>query len=194
MMNVREITPKDYDAIAELEQIKWGDEAATHEQIKLRAEKFSLGSILVETADGTIVGYAAAQLVNSLSTKSWSKQTDNGNIVGTHQEDGQLAYGVGMSGIKNGVADAIIGHYYEMFIASGRCSSLCLGSRLPGFSKWHAKNKGDIKQYLANESGGLSRDPELRLYQQNGFNFLWEIEDYFPDQASLDYGAMIVRR
>ena len=97
-------------------------------------------------------------------------------------------------GARYGVGGMVIDYYYHAFIKTGKCSLLCLGSRLPGFSKWSASNNQDIKNYLSINHNGFSRDPELRLYQKNGFQLLWSIDGYYPDEDSLNYGAMIVRR
>lgn len=197
-MNIRQMKISDITQVQSIEQTAWGDSAATYEQIKKRFKIFPTGSVVIENEAGKLVGYAAAQLVNEISTKSWAEQTDNGFITHTHVPKGQIAYGVSMSalpeGAKYGVGSIVIQHYYEIFISSGLCSVLCLGSRLPGYSKWYEKNQGNIKSYLSHATSGFSRDPELRLYQKNGFQLLWEIEGYYPDRDSLDYGAMIVQR
>ncbi len=197
-MTIRTLLLKDIPEVVNIEHAAWGIAAATAEQIQQRSRTFSMGSIVVETGSGKLIAYAAAQLVNQISTKSWAEQTDNGMITNTHKQSGQIAYGVSMSalpeGAKYGIGAAIIGRYYEIFIKSGRCSTLCLGSRLPGFKQWHIKTQGDIKSYLNQTHKGFSRDPELRLYQKNGFQLLWEIKEYYPDPASLDYGAMIAFR
>ncbi|TMP81610.1 hypothetical protein CWB73_06895 [Pseudoalteromonas phenolica] len=193
-MIVRTMNLEDIKKVREVELAAWGEEAATDEQITQRSLTFPMGSVVVEDENGVIVGYAASQLVDHISTKSWAKQTDNGFITKTHRPDGQLAYGVSMSGVKNGVGAAVISYYHDIYIKSGLCSILCLGSRLPGFQAWHNRTKKDIKSYLSDQVGGLSRDPELRLYQKNGFQFLWAINGYFSDAKSLDYGALIVRK
>lgn len=195
---IRTMKAEDVNQVLEIEQVAWGKAAATVDQIKQRSSVFPEGSIVAEDENGKIIGYASAQLVQSISTKSWDKQTDNGYITNTHYPDGQIAYGVGMSalpeGAHYGVGAHVIAHYHDIFIKTKRCSILCLGSRLPGFKRWHKKNHGDIKMYLAQESGRYSQDPELRLYQRNGFKLLWEVSNYFNDPDSLDYGAIIIRR
>ncbi|MEH6444295.1 MAG: hypothetical protein V7784_10380 [Oceanospirillaceae bacterium] len=197
-MIIRTMTEQDIEKVNAIEKTAWGDSAATFNQIRERMEIFPEGSIVAEIKTGKLIGYASSQLVNQISNKSWAAQTDNGTIKQTHLDGGSIAYGVSMSalpeGAKYSVGAAIIQHYYNIFIKSKRCSVLCLGSRLPGFNRWQLENKGDIKQYLEQSFGGYSRDPELRLYQKNGFQLLWEISNYYPDTASQDYGAMIVQR
>jgi hypothetical protein len=197
-MIIRKMNEQDIEGVAAIEAVAWGESAATLDQICDRMKVFPEGSIVAQTSEGKLIGYASSQLVNQISNKSWDMQTDNGSIKATHLDDGTIAYGVSMSalpeGAKYSVGAAIIQHYYDIFIKSKRCSVLCLGSRLPGFHRWKQENNGDIKQYLAQSFGGFSRDPELRLYQKNGFQLLWEIPGYYPDVDSQNYGAMIVQR
>lgn len=195
---IRTMTENDIDTVVLIEQIAWGEAAASKEQIQQRFSVFPEGSVVAENEDGKLIGYASSQLVAQISTKSWNEQTDNGYITNTHVPNGQIAYGVSMSALPEaasyGVGAHVINHYHDIYIKSQRCSVLCLGSRLPGFRRWREKYQSDIKAYLIQESGGLSKDPELRLYQKNGFQLLWEIPEYFDDPDSLDYGAMITRR
>jgi len=189
---------EDIEAVANIERVAWGESAATLEQISMRARTFAEGSIVAQDATGKLVGYASSQLVDQISTKTWAAQTDEGTISSTHTPSGSIAYGVSMSALPEAanysIGSLIIRHYHQIYIASGRCSLLCLGSRLPGFKRWHRETQGTIKKYLAQTFNGYSRDPELRLYQKNGFQLLWEIEDYYPDEDSRNFGAMIVQR
>ena len=196
-MKIRTINEDDIREVADIEQRVWGEEGATADQIAARMNTFPLGSIVAELPNGELAGYAVAQFVSHISTGSWADQTDNGMIAKTHRPDGAIAYGVNMSvppeGARYGISGAVINYYYDEFITKGKCSLLCLGSRLPGYRRWHEKYGGSIRNYLSLTSKGLSIDPELRLYQKNGFRLLWSIPDYFPDNASMNYGAMIGR-
>lgn len=197
-MHIRKMTPGDVASVAEVERTAWGDAAASPETIRGRADVFPDGSI-VAVEKGRIVGYAAAQLTTQISTKSWADQTDQGAIRRSHAPEGRLAYGVSMSALPGvsgeGVARHVIGHYAEVFLGTGRCSALCLGSRLPGFLRWSASagTSGNLSDYVHPSPDGRVRDPELRLYAKNGFKVLWELPGYFPDPDSCDHGAMIVR-
>lgn len=194
-MKIRAMKSNDISAVAELEQIVWGDEAANVRQISQRLMTFPEGSIVGVRGDGKIVGYAVSQLVNHISTKSWAEQTGDGEIAKTHIPDGQIVYGVNMSGQHHGMGQAVIEYYYNTFVVSGRCNLLCLGSRLPSFRQWKKTNSGGIKRYLSEKKrGGFSIDAELKLYQKLGFEALWELEDYFPDPKSLNYGVMIIKK
>lgn len=197
-MIIRQIQETDFAQVQELENVVWGGEGASIEQIESRWRTFPQGSIVAELNTKKIVGYAVAQRVNQLSASSWSEQTDQGMITETHREDGIIAYGVNMSVLKKvaslKISHSIIDHYHKIFIREGRCSILALGSRLPGFAKWKLRTSGTVRQYLCELSGSRSIDPELRLYQKNGFELLWEIPGYFPDEDSGNYGAMIIQR
>lgn len=196
-MKVRTIQPSDIAAVAEVEAIAWGKNAATPETIARRALVFEKGSIVV-LDDDRIVGYAAAQLTDHISTESWGAQTDNGQIAASHKPHGTIAYGVSMSarpGVPGkGIAHHVIRHYAQIFLGGG-CLALCVGSRVPGFAKWAAdRNDASLGEYLVQLPDGRFRDPELRLYASNGFGILWEMPDYFPDEKSAGHGAMMVRR
>jgi len=195
-MKVRPLEPQDVCLAAEVEQVAWGDAAASMETIAGRARVFAPGSIVVEQ-DGRVVGYAAAQLTDHLSTLSWADQTDEGRIAQTHIPDGKLAYGVSMSarpGVGGaGVAAEVVGYYAKLFLGGG-CRALCVGSRLPGYRRW-AQDRTDaaLGTYLSRGESGEPRDPEMRLYARLGFRLLWEMPGYYPDPESGGHGAMMVR-
>lgn len=195
-MNVRTMRPTDVPAVAAVEQIAWGESAATAETIARRAAVFEKGSIVVLEGD-EIVGYAASQLTDHISTGSWAEQTDDGQIAGSHMPCGTLAYGVSMSakpGVAGkGVAYHVIGHYAEMYLGGG-CQALCVGSRVPGYAKWLVANPaGTLADYLRPMDDGRSRDPEVRLYNSGDFRVLWGLPGYYPDPKSDGHGAMMIR-
>lgn len=195
-MKTRTIRPTDIQAVADVEDIAWGANAASIETIIRRAEVFERGSIVVLEGE-QIVGYAASQLTDHISTADWATQTDNGQIATTHKPEGRVAYGVSMSarpGVSGkGVAHHVVAYYADLYLGSG-CSAMCVGSRVPGFAKWkEARPNGTLKAYLATGDDGRPRDPELRLYAANGFNLLWEMPGYYPDEKSGGHGAMLFR-
>lgn len=194
-MKVRQVKKEDYEGIAKLEEIVWGEGAASVNVIESRHSVFPEGSIVVVDRNNVIVGYAAVQRVNRVCADSWFEQTDNGFIRSTHSANGHIVYGIGMSGNRYGVSDLLIDHVYQKFISSGECYMIALGSRLPGFSAWKDKSKHNIKEYIqSRREDGYSIDPELLLYQKHGFEVLFEIPNYFPCDESLGYGSLIVRR
>lgn len=196
-MFVRTIQPSDVHAAAEVETIAWGQNAAPPEMIARRASVFEPGSIVV--LDGSaIVGYAAAQLTDHISTSSWNVQTDGGLIETTHRPCGKVAYGVSMSarpGVSGkGVAHHVIQHYAQLFLGQRGCCAMCVGSRVPGFAAWQSANPNNtLRDFVIPNDDGRYRDPELRLYAQGGFRLLWELADYYPDDKSLGHGAMMIR-
>lgn len=195
-MRVRTIRPADVAEVAEVEAIAWGSNAATPETIARRASVFEQGSIVVLDGD-QIVGYAASQLTDYISTASWGVQTDDGQIEGSHRPNGAIAYGVSMSarpGVSGkGVAYHVIKEYTRMYLGGG-CRAMCVGSRVPGFARWSEKqSQAALKDYVQPGPDGRFRDPELRLYAGNGFSLLWEMPDYYPDDKSAGHGAMMIR-
>jgi hypothetical protein len=194
-MHIRQFNPADLGAVLGIETAAWGSEAANAEQIMARATVCPEGSIVAEHLNGDIVGYAAAQRVNQLSTQSWATVTDNGCITTSHKPEGKIAFGVGMSVLSTaarfGVSGAIIKRYAEIFVGQGDCQSMALGSRLPGFSRWTQQHGGTVQDYLGHARKGLSIDPELCLYEKAGFHLMWPVAEYFPDAKSCNWGAII---
>lgn len=197
-MQILPIEDKDVSEVAGLEAEVWGAAAASADQIRGRVVIFREGSLIARLTDGRIAGYVVVQRVDHISTGSWVQQTDDGRIAATHRPEGRLIYGVNLSvlpeGARYGVSGALIEHCYQVFVAKGPCMAICLGSRLPGFARWARSNGRDIRGYLARRTSNFTSDPELRIYEKNGFRLLWEMEDYFEDPDSLNYGAMIMRR
>lgn len=196
-MTIEPIREQDVAEVVALDRKVWGEAAASPQQIQSRAATFPEGSLVLRLSSGRIVGYAVVQRVAHLSTGSWDEQTDGGLIARTHRPDGRLIYGVNLSvlpeGARHGASRALIDHVYETFVARGPCAGIGLGSRLPGFARWARDNGSDVRRYLALRTGGLARDPELRIYEKNGFRLLWELPQYFEDPASLNHGALILR-
>lgn len=198
MASIRNFEPQDLDAVLAVERAAWGEGAADRDQILSRHAVFAPGSIVVTDDGGGVVGYAAAQKVDALSLGDWSAQTDRGLIAATHRRHGAIAYGVGMSALPEaahrGAARMIIAHYRDLFLGVEACRLLSLGARAPGYARWRAENGGrSFADYLAATRNGYAIDPELRLYQKNGFRICWPLPGYFPDPDSEDYGVMIIR-
>ena len=179
-MHIRQFQEKDLNAVCEIETIAWGNEgAASAEQIMTRARICPEGSIVAEHLNGEVVGYAAAQRVEQLSTASWDQVTDGGCLRRSHIAGGPIAFGVGMSVLPSaarfGVSGAIIRSYAQVFVRDGGCHLLALGSRLPGHRRWRQQFGGTIRQYLDLQRKGFSVDPELCLYEKAGFRLMWPV-------------------
>ena len=71
-----------------------------------------------------------------------------------------------------------------------------LGSPMPGLRRHLERNPGASPlAYARSTRGGLPLDPQLRYYHGKGFNELVAVvPDYFPHEASCDYGAVIKTR
>lgn len=194
-MHIRTMKMSDIEAVIAIENQVWGAGGASAGQIRSRQEICPEGSVVAEHINGEIAGYAAAQRISSLGQQTWAQVTDNGTLRTTHVPDGPIAFGVGMSVLPQaarfGVSGLIIQHYARTFIAEGGCQLMTLGSRLPGYARWKEQHGGSVQAYLDTSRRGRSVDPELCLYQKAGFGLLWPVRSYFPDPASLDWGAII---
>ncbi|KAB7613624.1 hypothetical protein F9L33_09605 [Amylibacter sp. SFDW26] len=194
-MKIRQFISNDLAEVVNIEKTVWKEEAANEDQIMSRHQTCCEGSVVAETNNGEIVGYAAAQRVSQLSNSPWAVVTDDGFIKETHQVEGKIAFGVGMSVLQSvarfNVSGLIVQKYAQTFVSEGGCHLMALGSRLPGYSRWHEQFGKSVQVYLDQARKGYSIDPELYLYQRAGFKLLWPVEDYFNDPQSLNLGAMI---
>ncbi|HAS8547046.1 hypothetical protein LZU85_02245 [Vibrio sp. IRLE0018] len=193
-MRVTQFSLNRTEEVVALEKRVWGAQGATKELVLSRFETFPRGSVIALDDKDRVVGYAAVQKVSHICADSWYQQTDNGLSIKTHLSNGHILYGIGMAGEQCGVGSSMIEYVYSAFIQTGECALLALGSRVPGYRNWFNKTGESVRSYIQQKrSDGFSIDPELFLYQKNGFEILYEISEYFDCDKSLNNGVMIIK-
>lgn len=198
---IRKATISDIDGMVMLEKKIWGGEGADEEKIKARIRTFPSGN-LIALYDNNVVGYTSFQYVNDVVNGpafTWSEITDNGRTEKSHKPNGPFSYGINLSvhpsmnGLK--VAEGLILHGLADMIRNNKKGGL-IGSRIPGFAKYH-KHHPDIKieEYIAlRRHNNKLRDPELAIYEDDGFAPIKILPEYFPDPASLNYGILVYHK
>ena len=200
---IRMFEPPDLIQVREIERHAWESEAASREMIMSRHEVFPEGSIVAEDEKtGLVFGYVVVQRTDQFTNDSWSVQTDHGKIVNTHRPNGRVVYGVNMSMLgtyaHTKTGRAFLDHIHEYFVVHGDAQSFSLGSRMPFFKKWAAKQGNANTDQLAQEYWKLTRtsgkyqDGEIQYYRERGFRPVSLIQDYFPDEGSHNYGVHMV--
>lgn len=129
-----------------------------------------------------------------MSCQNWDEISSNGTLAG-HDESGEYAFGVDLSvspdSQGNNVSERLIS---TSFLISGILAGkkgVFLGSRIPSYHKY--ADKMSIEDYvLGKNRDGKTRDPEIRLYQSNGFRIVKIIPGYMEDPDSLDYGVLML--
>lgn len=127
----------------------------------------------------------------ALRTESWEKTSGNGTLA-THQPHGDCAFGLDLSVTPGAVAgDQLIEMGILSAVVLANKKGVFLGSRAPGYLKY-CKKKGpiSIEEYIG-FGGGRNHDPEIRLYQSEGFRIIRVVPGYMEDPDSLDYGILM---
>lgn len=196
VFEVRTATLDDVDNILKLDNEVWTDFPASRDMIESRIRIFQEGNF-VAVHRGEIVGYLSLQFIDydleSHPTFSWNEITDNGTFQSSHNLAGQYMYGAGMTVSPRfqrfGIATRLIFAGWSLIVRYNKKGCL-LGSRMPGYAV--VKQQYSPEDYLAlkKADGGLY-DPELRLYQNDGFSIIGLLPKYENDPPSCDYGVLI---
>ena len=194
---VRNATLDDVNGILDLEQETWPFFPANREKVESRIQTFPEGSFVVTLSNGEIVGYLSLQFINydleNPKASSWDEMTDCGTIRKSHLIDGAYIFGVGMSVSPRyqnmGIATRLFFATWAIGVGYNRRGCM-LGSRMPGYAD--VKDRYSPEQYvqLRREDGKLF-DPELRLYEGDGFRLICLLPNYENDPPSCDYGVLV---
>lgn len=145
-------------------------------------------------ADSVIIGTLSMIHIDekeAQKTTSWEEMSGFGTLS-THHDDGDCAFGLDLSVNPNaqgiGAGDRLIRAGLLISAIHANKKGVFLGSRVPRFHKW--ANKMSIEDYVFGKNG-KTRDPEIRLYQSEGFQVVRIIPGYMEDPESLDYGVLM---
>ena len=195
-MKTRRATLEDVDEIIEVEKRAWPEGgAATKEQFISRIKTFPEG-VIVAVEENKIAGVVVGELINYnyLSKKNicWADITDKGNITKSHNPKGDALFGVDLSVDpdfqKKGVGKKLLLEIGRLAVKNNLRAGI-LGARMPHYHKYSKKVKPEeYINYCDNE--GKLIDPELRFYKKAGVKFLKVVENYYPDEESLNYGVL----
>lgn len=178
----------------------WGD--LVPEKYIWTLEKIS--SQLNTCPDLLYCGFVNERMVGTLSmmlihesiakgSKSWEKTTANGTLQ-SHDPTGDCIFGADLSVSPNyqgmAVAEAIMDKAFLLSVVLSNRKGSFLGSRIPRYHK--LANRMSVEDYVFGEKrDGKTRDPEIRLYQSEGFQLIKIIPDYMEDPESLNYGVLM---
>lgn len=144
--------------------------------------------------DNTIIGTLSMIHIDEKEAKNttdWEKISGFGTLS-THQNDGDCAFGLDLSVNPNaqgiGAGDRLIRAGLLISAIHANKKGVFLGSRVPRFYKW--AKKMSIEDYVFGKNG-KTLDPEIRLYQKEGFQIVKIVPGYMEDPNSLDYGVLM---
>ena len=206
-MTIRRATLDDLDGIMHVEK-SWPEPArAPQEKFIARLERFPEG-FLVATHENNIVATLTACLTNydpdhPERLSNWQTVTNDGYLYeGQSTKENNSLYIVSgvvakdYSGSEDLFSESMLMQYA---LAKDLGLEYMLGGAvLPGYSR-HLKKHQEVSaaEYVMTTKAGKPIDPLLCKYHQIGFKVPDErhvIKNYFPDDASKNYAAIVVRQ
>ncbi|MFC1599083.1 GNAT family N-acetyltransferase [Patescibacteria group bacterium] len=194
----RQATLEDVDAIFELDQRVWTEIGfpGTRDMFVSRIETFPEGNV-VAVINGKVVGYLCNQLIDydidNPKPFTWNEITDNGYLAKTHKPGGQYEYGAALTvdpDFQNqGLAVQLFMKAWEIGVKFN-VKACILGCRIPGYRD--VSNRYSVEEYIKlRRDDGKLYDPELRLFESDGFRVLIPLPEYETDPASCNYGVLV---
>ncbi len=151
-------------------------------------------TIYCATKNGVVVGTMSAIYLNehdALNAETWEITSADGTFL-THNKNGDSAFGLDLSVLPSAqgkdVGDQLVEKSILFFVILSGKKGVFLGSRVPGFRKRSATTT--IEDHVFGKNG-RSRDPEVRMYQNDGFNVIRIIPGYMEDPDSCNYGVLM---
>jgi len=196
LFKIRNANLSDVDEILALDHEVWPDFPATRDMIKSRIEVFPEGNF-VTLYKGKIVGYLCLQFINydleNHPSFTWNEITDNGTLRNSHSISNEYMYGLAMSVSPRfqdvGIGTRLIFAGWSLIVRYNKRGCM-LGSRIPGYASVQSQYTPEQYMQLKREDGKLL-DPELRLYENDGFKIVGLLPNYENDPQSCDYGVLV---
>jgi hypothetical protein len=211
-LNLRQASLDDIDAIMEVEK-NWGEEGRADVSVFIsRLTKFPQGCFIAfdDAADKPVATITCCPAVydgKDLSQyASWNKATNLGVFSDDLTSDRPFSHGENALYIASGVIDEIYrgADIFAPLVSAivQRAEQLNLdfviaGAVIPGYKRYCEKyGKASAAEYVFMRRGSSLADPLLSMYEKIGFhvpNAEHVKAEYFPDDASLNYAALVVR-
>lgn len=198
--HARTASLNDLPLLLKLEAEVWPEHARASEQtLKQRIESFAEGFFIAENENGIIGSiitcpyhYESSDLSNY---RSWQQVAEH-----TKTTPGNALYIV--SGTSKPVSDADLMFETGLNLVQKLAQKLnkqfiTAGALLPGFGRFLKKYpQTSAEEYAFTQRRGKYVDPLIERYRRHGFTIPSKehvIADYFPDEASLNYSAIVVK-
>ena len=194
-VQVRFLQPQDINVLMVLERKKWNQEQAASEADVL--QRIAAHPQLCIGAFSTQTGEALASLFMKpitpeqlLDARTWADCADATASAAPHAS--QALFGISLSSVDSAAVEALF-EFVWPYALKGGWRHIYLGSPVPGLARWQQANPDQpVEAYVFAKRSGLPRDPQLRYYWGKGFKRIVACKpNYFPHEASLDYGAVI---
>ncbi|MEM7100002.1 MAG: hypothetical protein AAF541_17175 [Pseudomonadota bacterium] len=203
-LSMSRVTEETWHHVLELE-LEWPEsQRASPETLAKRFAKYPDGFLLAwheQTAAGLLTFVPVKYSSDDLSGfESWDQVTNGGDLHWPVEKANALYIVSGL--VRSGYHDK---HIFEFGVSevAGLAKQLgydyvLAGARIPGYRRFFEKH-GPIAahEYAALEHRGRLRDPLLQMYRALDFNVpnANHIKaDYYPDESSMDHGALVVHQ
>jgi predicted metal-dependent hydrolase len=193
-IHVRFLKKSDVDALMVLERKKWNEEqTASESDLTQRIERYPhlcVGAFSART--GEVLASLFMKPIGTAEMRQAPNWESCARIGTQRQAKTNLLFGISLSSIQPAAVESILEFFWPHALKAG-WRKIFLGSPVPGLREWKRKNPDvPVEKYVYDKRRGLPRDPQLRYYWEKGFkNIAACKEEYFPHEASLNYGVVI---
>lgn len=193
----------DIPALLDLERRQWtADQAADSADFRARIEAHpDLCGGAFCTRTGELLASVFAKPTDDAewtAPGSWAQSANlNGRVAEKlpRQRRTRCMFGISLTSVDPGAAVQLLAFYYLYLLKRGY-SEIFLGSPMPGLKRYLARHPdASVETYARTTRSGLPIDPQLRYYHGKGWREIVAVrENYFPHEASCDYGAILKAR
>lgn len=140
-------------------------------------------------------GEALASLFMKPIAQSDIKNARNWAECGSSSDTSSVTkslFGISLTSVDPLAVSSIFEFFWPYALKNG-WKNIYLGSPIPGLKRALADDPElDIESYVHSRRRKLPRDAQLRYYYHKGFtDIITVLPNYFPHEASLDYGVLI---
>lgn len=204
MCTIRHATPTDIPQLLELEQV-WSDATrATEPVLKNRIETFSEGYFVVEDSTGiyaSIIAHPYRYDPDDLSNfKNWEHVNQRCFSEQGVSSDCNALYIISATNKKTNITGELARNCMEHLFKLAQSMNqkyVLAGVLLPGYARFLKKYGAiDPETYVFQQQNGRFVDPMIEKLKRLGFVVPTKqhvIANYFPDENSLNYSALVVK-
>jgi len=204
VFHIRNATQKDLPQLLELEKVWPEASRATERGLSLRIKAFAGGYFVAEDKAGiyaSVIAHPYRYDPNDLSNfQSWNNVNKACFLNNKAQDDSNALYVISATNKKPSIGGRLARCFIERLFALAQSmnkSYLVAGVLLPGYANYIKKHGViDPEQYVFKQLNGRFVDPLLEKLSRIGFYVPTKqhvIANYFPDEKSLNYSALVVK-
>ncbi len=195
---LRNADPKDAPALAALSRKVYGDAAgSTEDALRGQINRFPEGQFVAEY-EGEIVGFCSTFIVSealAFKPHTWMEIT-GGGFAARHDPDGDFLYGMEVTVDPERRRLRIGQRLYKLrrdLCQHWELKGIVFGGRMPGFAR-REKDYPTPRAYLDAVVDKKIKDPVVNFQLAQGFSIEGVLANYYADQESKGYAALMVWR